>query len=147
MKKIVIVILLIIIILISVASYYILSLYTYKNYKDVTTNFQIIVIFVTSSIRWHIFDESVLVSALVRNLVNAILFILLYINKITIITPCKRTRIESKSVFYEILWFLLYTWFHPLHLVAHKVFLKATFPATDLSHQEYRLVIYSEFCS
>jgi hypothetical protein len=34
-----------------------------------------------------------------------------------------------------------------LHLVAHKVFLKATFPATDLSHQEYRLVIYSEFCS
>jgi small basic protein len=45
------------------------------------------------------FDESVLVSALVRNLVNAILFILLYINKITIITPCKRTRIETKSVF------------------------------------------------
>ena len=42
------------------------------------------------------FDESVLVSALVRNLVNAILFILLYINKITIITPCKKNQNRNK---------------------------------------------------
>lgn len=41
-----------------------------------------------------------LLSAL-RNLVNVILlvFILLYTNKIAVIAPCKRNRIETKSVF------------------------------------------------
>lgn len=36
-----------------------------------------------------------------RNLVNVILlvFILLYTNKIAVIAPCKRNRIETKSVF------------------------------------------------
>ena len=35
------------------------------------------------------------------NLVNVILlvFILLYTNKIAVIAPCKRNRIETKSVF------------------------------------------------
>jgi hypothetical protein len=39
--------------------------------------------------------------ALNRNLVNVILlvFILLYTNKIAVIAPCKRNRIETKSVF------------------------------------------------
>ena len=36
-----------------------------------------------------------------NNLVNVILlvFILLYTNKIAVIAPCKRNRIETKSVF------------------------------------------------
>lgn len=36
-----------------------------------------------------------------ENLVNVILlvFILLYTNKIAVIAPCKRNRIETKSVF------------------------------------------------
>lgn len=39
--------------------------------------------------------------ALSRNLENVILlvFILLYTNKIAVIAPCKRNRIETKSVF------------------------------------------------
>lgn len=38
---------------------------------------------------------------MITNLVNVILlvFILLYTNKIAVIAPCKRNRIETKSVF------------------------------------------------
>ena len=48
-----------------------------------------------------ILDESVSLLALYRNLENVILlvFILLYTNKIAVIAPCKRNRIETKSVF------------------------------------------------